>query len=354
LKYPLTFPLNYWLSARFTDWVTDWVTHAHGQSSDQRGTVSPYFHQFLLGLRVCILLRLYFGILVVQKVSSSTSYQHLRSVSNSLSTVSKRLTPSNLREERAKHLARRKSIQNPTSSQPKTVTQKPSINNNIFPVDSPFVSTSEFNDWQKANTEKTRRKVGLFVQPYRPPAYLSSRSFASKSTKPRSSTKSSSVFPIPQSVVDHLRETAPRISTKPKPTTSSAGWKPVLFVAPFANSNSHSPGFFPGPPLRPPPSSGPEDPPAPLENIPVSNKTISKPRKAKKGKKPRTKWHCNICGLRHFSSEKQLCDHKGSFRCQARTHRDNPFRCRKCGLKCDNVVNYHRHKEARCYKNTSK
>jgi len=91
-----------------------------------------------------------------------------------------------------------------------------------------------------------------------------------------------------------------------------------------------------------------------IENIPVSNKTISKPRKAKKGKKPRTKWHCNICGLRHFSSEKQLCDHKGSFRCQARTHRDNPFRCRKCGLKCDNVVNYHRHKEARCYKNTSK
>jgi len=188
-----------------------------------------------------------------------------------------------------------------------------------------------FNQWI-AGRNRTNHKAHLYVQPYRPPAYLTAAPVdPEKEHKKsrRSSSNLSSIFPIPAPVVQGLlRGTTPSLSIPP-PRSSSEFWKPIKF-------------------LGPPEDSFAKDPPAS-----AVESTIKKSR-IPRGKKLRTKWHCSICSLRHLSSEKQLLDHQGSFRCQARQNRDNPFRCRKCGKKCDNAENYHRHKEARCYKNISK
>lgn len=262
--------------------------------------------------------------------------------------MTRRLTASNLRQERAKHLARRKAIQNP----PNFVIGKPSILHSDIPSDSHFNSVSQFKEWQQANASKTKRKVGLYVQPYRPPSYLVTKTFdPEKSRSSRSAPSRSSVFPIPQQAVEQILKTKPSTANSQKEPTSTALWKPILFTPPFPNSTAHNPGFKSS--STPPDTIPIDDPPTVPESISTFDKPISK-AKTKKGKKLRTKWHCSICGLRHLSSEKQLLDHQGSFRCQARQNRDNPWRCRKCGKKCDNAVNYHRHKEARCYKNNSK
>jgi len=200
---------------------------------------------------------------------------------------------------------------------------------------SSFVATkpshvpAHFDKWIEGRN-RTNHKAHLFEEPYRPPAYLTCKPVDPERKRTRRSPpKSSSIFPIPSHIVALSKpaEESKILYTKPK--TSKDFWKPIKFLGPPEN-----PSF--------------EDPDPILNSPPIAADKLIK--KSQKARKPRTKWHCNICSLRHLSSEKQLLDHQGSFRCQARQNRDNPFRCRKCGKKCGNVVNYHRHKEARCYR----
>lgn len=235
--------------------------------------------------------------------------------------MSKRLTPSNLREERAKHRARRKEVQNPPKPFKIIKLESPAAG-------IPYNTGAQFKDWTTLNNLKTQRKEGLFEQPYRPPSYLVPKTHSTKSSKSRSLPSRTSVFPFPVEK-----------STSPQKQSSSAQTSKSTHSAPnqgFGNSQFKILDSFPT-----------------ETEIPIFEKSIDKSSKPNKGKKLRTKWHCSICSLRHLSSEKQLIAHQGSLRCQARLNRNNPFRCRKCGKKCGNVVNYHRHKEARCYRNPS-
>ena len=196
-----------------------------------------------------------------------------------------------------------------------------------FVAKKPSEVPAHFKDWVEGRN-RTNHNAHLFEEPYRPPRYLTTERFdPEKEDKKfrRSTPKSSSIFPIPSHIVALSKPAEESKIPYPKPSSSKDFWRPIKFLGPpenpvFEDSNS--------PPIS-------------------ADKVI---KKSCKVRKLRTKWHCSICSLRHLSSEKQLLDHQGSFRCQARQNRENPFRCRKCGKKCGNVVNYHRHKETRCYR----
>lgn len=237
--------------------------------------------------------------------------------------MSKRLTPANFREERARHRARRKEIQNP--SKPFKILKLDPPRAGI-----PYNTGAQFKDWTKLNNLKTQRKEGLFEQAYRPPSYLVSRTHSTKSSRRRSLSSLTSVFPFP------IEKSA---SSQNQKQPSSNQTSTSIHTAPIQGFRNSQFKIIDSSPTE--------------TVIPILDKSIDKSSKPNKGKKLRTKWHCSVCSLRHLSSEKQLRAHQGSLRCQARQNRNNPFRCRKCGKKCGNVVNYHRHKEARCYRNPS-
>lgn len=206
--------------------------------------------------------------------------------------VTKQMTPSSLREERAKHLARRKEIQNP----PKPV----SILSIKPPSDNvPIRSRTQFKEWEQLNDLDNRRKIGLFVQPYRPPTYLITNNLSTKSVKSRSAPSHLSDIPIPQPVVEKLRTQKPFVPIESNQPNSTPFGKPFGFLPYFPSQGSDNPSFnF-------------EDPPSTQENVPTIDKPIGKRHQSKKGKKIPTKWHCSICSLRYLSSEKQLNDHIG-------------------------------------------
>lgn len=184
----------------------------------------------------------------------------------------------------------------------------------------PVQAPADFSKWIEGRN-RTYHKAFLYEQPYRPPRHLL-------------------IDPVDP---DH-KELPPL-----GPTVVYSKARPLKVIG---NRSHLGPNFYP-------PKTWKARNPERINTTPESSGVPSlKPKKSiekrppPKGKKLKTGIHCSLCPKRHLSSIAQLEEHEGSATCRKKAQTGfNNLRCPKCRKRFDNLGNYHRHRDSKCYKN---